>query len=96
MAWCGGSGVGWRRVAVLVLLAAAGCGGGNATADGGALGNAMTGEAGSGGGDDATGGGATGGGATGGGTTGGEPPPPGPFCTADRRTGDRSRSGETS
>ena len=70
MAWCGGSGLGWRQAAVLVLVAA-GCGGGNVAADGGALGNAMTGEAGNGGGDDATGGGASGGGVAGGGATGG-------------------------
>ena len=81
MAWCGGSGSGWRQVAVLMLLAAGGCSGGNATADGGALGNAMTGEAGSGGGDDASGGGAAGGGAAGSGAAGGGatdsgPPPP--------------------
>jgi hypothetical protein len=56
MACSGGSVFGWRGVAVLVLLAAAGCGGGNARAeDGGAQGNAMIGDGGGGGPDDAGG-----------------------------------------
>jgi len=81
MSWCGASGLGWQQLAVFMLAAAAGCGGGSeGGADNGALGNDMIDARGNGGGGGAStgGGGASGGGgnAPGDGANDGGPPRP--------------------